>query len=113
LSLKTKVDGLSVVWPQNHWDNFFWFGLKIGGDGFLQFSLKTGGNNFLVEPQNQGGGAFLCFGLQTRSYGLMIWISKLPRRVLALRLKIKHASICQLRHKTDGRMRRRGTCVKI
>jgi hypothetical protein len=20
LSLKTKVDGLSVVWPQNHWD---------------------------------------------------------------------------------------------
>jgi hypothetical protein len=22
LSLKTKVDGLSVVWPQNHWDGF-------------------------------------------------------------------------------------------
>jgi hypothetical protein len=22
LSLKTKVDGLSVVWPQNHWDDF-------------------------------------------------------------------------------------------
>jgi hypothetical protein len=21
LSLKTKVDGLSVVWPQNHWDD--------------------------------------------------------------------------------------------
>jgi hypothetical protein len=41
LSLKTKVDGLSVVWPQNHWDGFSsvwtsksmatvceWFGLK-------------------------------------------------------------------------------------
>jgi hypothetical protein len=41
LSLKTKVDGLSVVWPQNHWDDFLsvwaskpmamvceWFGLK-------------------------------------------------------------------------------------
>jgi hypothetical protein len=22
LSLKTKVDGLLVVWPQNHWDDF-------------------------------------------------------------------------------------------
>jgi hypothetical protein len=41
LSLKTKVDGLLVVWPQNHWDGFSsvwaskpmatvceWFGLK-------------------------------------------------------------------------------------
>jgi hypothetical protein len=78
-SLKTKVDGLSMVWPQNHWDSFLWFGLKtsvkgflrfdlktsgdgflwfgvkIGGDGFSQFGLKTGGG-FLSEPQNQGGG---------------------------------------------------------
>jgi hypothetical protein len=28
LSLKTNVDGLLVVWPQNHWDGFLWFGLK-------------------------------------------------------------------------------------
>jgi hypothetical protein len=41
LSLKTKVNGLSVVWPQNHWSSFSsvwaskptatvceWFGLK-------------------------------------------------------------------------------------
>jgi hypothetical protein len=35
LRLKTKVDGLSVVCPQNHWD------------GFLQSGLKTGGNSFL------------------------------------------------------------------
>jgi hypothetical protein len=41
LSLKTKVDGLLVVWPQNHWDDFSsvwaskpmmtvceWFGVK-------------------------------------------------------------------------------------
>jgi hypothetical protein len=35
LSLKTKVNGLLVVWPQNHWDGFLRFGLKIGGDGFL------------------------------------------------------------------------------
>jgi hypothetical protein len=45
LSLKTKVDGLSVVWPQNHWDSF------------------------LVEPQNQGGGGFPSLGLKISSYG--------------------------------------------
>jgi hypothetical protein len=43
LSLKTKVDGLSVVWPQNHWDGFLRIGLKTGGDGFSRFGLKTGG----------------------------------------------------------------------
>jgi hypothetical protein len=40
LSLKTKVDSLSVGWPQNHWDGFLWFGLKTGGDGFFGLSLK-------------------------------------------------------------------------
>jgi hypothetical protein len=54
LSLKTKVDGLSVVWPQNH------------SDGFL------------VEPQNQGGRGFPGLGLKTGSYGLVIWVSKSP-----------------------------------
>jgi hypothetical protein len=34
---------LSVVWPQNLWDGFSQFGLKIGGDGFSRFGLKTGG----------------------------------------------------------------------
>jgi hypothetical protein len=48
LSLKTKVDGLSVVWPQNHWDDFLRFGLKTDGDGFFRFGLKTGGSDFLV-----------------------------------------------------------------
>jgi hypothetical protein len=43
LSLKTKVDGLLVVWPQNHSDGFLQFGLKTGGDGFSRFGLKTGG----------------------------------------------------------------------
>jgi hypothetical protein len=32
---KTKVDSLSVVWPQNHWYGFLRFSLKTGGDGFL------------------------------------------------------------------------------
>jgi hypothetical protein len=64
LSLKTKVDGLSVVWPQNHWDDF------------LRFGLKTSGDDFLVEPQNQGGEGFLGLGLKTGSYGLVILASK-------------------------------------
>jgi hypothetical protein len=31
---QTDDDGLSVVWPQDHWDGFLRFGLKTGGDGF-------------------------------------------------------------------------------
>jgi hypothetical protein len=46
LSLKTKVNGLSVVWTQNHWDGFVRFHLKIGGDGFSLFGLKTIGRFF-------------------------------------------------------------------
>jgi hypothetical protein len=46
LSFKTKVDGLSVVWPQNHSDSFLQFHHKIGGNGFLRFGLTTGGDNF-------------------------------------------------------------------
>jgi hypothetical protein len=32
-----------MVWPQNHWDDFIQFSLKINGHGFLRFSIKTGG----------------------------------------------------------------------
>jgi hypothetical protein len=77
LSLKTKVTGLSVVWHQNHRDNFLRFDLKTGGDGFLWFGLKTGGDSFSQ------------FGLKTGSYGLMIWALKSPRRFLDLGLKTK------------------------
>jgi hypothetical protein len=55
---------------------------------------------FLVEPQNQGQ-RFLGLDLKTDSSGLVIWTSKLPRRILGLNIKIKRASICRLRHKTD------------
>jgi hypothetical protein len=48
LSLKTKVYSFSVVWHQNHWVSFLWFGRKTGGDGFLWFGLKTGGDGFSV-----------------------------------------------------------------
>jgi hypothetical protein len=58
---------------------------------------------FLVEPRNQGGGGFPGLGLKTGSYGLVIWVSKSPRRFLDLSLKIKQTTVCQLSHKTDGR----------
>jgi hypothetical protein len=57
----------------------------------------------LIEPQNQGGGGFSGLSLKTGSSGLVIWASKSPRRFLCLGLKTKQASVCRLRHKTDGR----------
>jgi hypothetical protein len=65
----------------------------------LTSKLEVG---FLVEPQNQGGGGFPGLGLKTGSSGLVILASKSPRRFLGLGLKTKHASVCRLRHKTDG-----------
>jgi hypothetical protein len=41
LSFKTKVDGLSVVWPQNHWDNFLQFDLKTIGMIFSSLASKS------------------------------------------------------------------------
>jgi hypothetical protein len=60
LSLKIKVDGLSVVWPQNHWDGFVWFGLKTSGNSLSRFGLKIGGFRFSG------------LGLKTGSSGLVI-----------------------------------------
>jgi hypothetical protein len=57
---------------------------------------------FLVEPQKQGDGGFPGLGLKIGSSGLVIWASKSPRRFLGLGLKTKQASVCRLRHKTDG-----------
>jgi hypothetical protein len=64
--------------------------------------VKTRSAGFLVEPQNQGGGGFPGLDLKTGSSGLVIWVSKSPRRFLGLGLKTKWASVCRLRHKTDG-----------
>jgi hypothetical protein len=58
--------------------------------------------SFLVEPQNQGGGGFHGLGLKIGSSGLVIWASKSPRQFLGLCLKTKQASVCRVRHKTDG-----------
>jgi hypothetical protein len=115
LSLKTKVDGLSVVWPQNHWDGFLRFNIKIRGDGFLRFDLKISGDispslplkpvmGFLIESQNQDGGGFLGLGLKTGSYGLVICSSKSPRWFLGLSLKIKQTTVYRLCQKTDRRV---------
>jgi hypothetical protein len=57
---------------------------------------------FLVEPQNRGGGGFLSLCLKTGSSGLVIWVSKSPRRFPSLDLKTKQVSVCWLRHKTNG-----------
>jgi hypothetical protein len=65
--------------------------------------------HFLVEPQNQGDGGFPGLGLKTGSFGLVIWASKSPRRFHGLGLKTKQASICRLRHKTDGGRSARNT----
>jgi hypothetical protein len=104
LSIKTKVYGLSLVWPQNHWDGFLRFDLKTGGDGFLWFGLKTGGDGFSRFGIKIGGGGFYSLGLKTDSYGLMICASKSPRQFLGLGIKTKRVMICRLCHKTDGRM---------
>jgi hypothetical protein len=101
LSLKNKVNNLSVVWPQNRWCTVSLVWPRNRQRRFLRFGLKTGGDVFLVEPQNQGGGGFL------------IWASKSPRRFLGLFLKTMQVLVCRLLHKTDGRMRRCGTRVKI
>jgi hypothetical protein len=56
---------------------------------------------FLVEHQNQGGGGSPGLGLKIGSSGLVIWVSKSPRRFLVFGLKTKQTSVCRLRHKTD------------
>jgi hypothetical protein len=64
-------------------------------------TLKPLGRFSPVWPQSWWVG-FLGLKLKTDSCCLVIWSSKSPRRFLGLDLKIKHASVYQLRHKTDG-----------
>jgi hypothetical protein len=77
LSLKTKVDSLSVVWHQNHYDDFFNLASKLVATVFSGLASKSVATvfsglaskpmatisldltskpmvAFLVEPQNQG-----------------------------------------------------------
>jgi hypothetical protein len=57
---------------------------------------------FLVEPQNQGGGGFSDLGLNTGSFGLVIWSSKSPQRFHGLDLKTKQTLVYRLHYKIDG-----------
>jgi hypothetical protein len=75
LSLKTKVDSLLVVWPQNHWDGFLWLDLKTGDDGFLWFGLKTGGSGFLIWASKPTATVWW-FEPQNYCDGLLVWASK-------------------------------------
>jgi hypothetical protein len=45
---KTKVNGLSVGWPQNHWNNFSQFDLKTDGNGFPSVALKIGSYGLMI-----------------------------------------------------------------
>jgi hypothetical protein len=54
------------------------------------------------------------FGPQNRQLWFGYLASKSPRRFFCLGLKIKRGTVCQLRHKTDGRMESaRGTRQNI
>jgi hypothetical protein len=81
-----------------------WFSLKTKVDGFSRFSLKTGGYGSYGLASKSLARVF-DLGFKTGSCGLVIWPIKSPRQFLGLGLKTKWAMICQLRHKTDERMK--------
>jgi hypothetical protein len=64
---------LSVVWLQNHWDGFLWFGLKTGGDGFLWIGLKTGDDGLLRFGLKTSGDGFS--GLASKPVTTVSWLS--------------------------------------
>jgi hypothetical protein len=68
----------SLVWPQNWWRRIL-----------------------PVWPQNLWLG-FSGLGLKTSGYDLVIWATESLWWFLDLDLKTRHASVCRLRHKTDG-----------
>jgi hypothetical protein len=55
LSLKTKVDGLSLVWPQNHFDVSPCLTSKPVVEDFLVWVSKPAVMVWWFEPQNQAG----------------------------------------------------------
>jgi hypothetical protein len=87
LSLKTKVDDLSVVCPQNYWNGFLRFGLKTCGDGISGLASKLVATVFsawsqnwwrrflLIWPQNWWWISW--FSLKTKVVlGFPVWASK-------------------------------------
>jgi hypothetical protein len=85
--------------------------IERSGDGFSRFVLKTGGDGFPQFDLKTSSSRFLRLGFKTDNYDLVIWASKSPRQFLGLCLKIKRDTVCQLRHRTDRRMKTAwGTC---
>jgi hypothetical protein len=58
----------------------------------------------VVWPQNHSL-RFPSLGLKAGSCSLVIWPTKSPQQFLGLGLKTKWAMVCQLCHKTNGRMK--------
>jgi hypothetical protein len=88
---------------------FYSLALKLVATVSPSLALKPA-VGFLVEPQNQGGGGFPGLRLKTSSSGLLIWALKSLRQFLDLGIKTMQASVCRLRHKTDGWRSARDTC---
>jgi hypothetical protein len=101
-SLTSKpLERFSPVWPQNQWRRFS----PVWPQNWWRWFLPVWPQNrWSVSwlSLNQGGGGFLSLGLKTSSSGLVICDSKSPRRFIGLCLETKWASLCRLRHKTDG-----------
>jgi hypothetical protein len=95
LSHKTKVDGLWVVWTQNHSDSFCWFGLKTGGDGFYRFGLKTYCDGFRWFGLKTSGDGFLQFGLNTGGDGFSRFDLKTGGRFLGWASKLRWWRVSQ------------------
>jgi hypothetical protein len=111
LSLKTKVDGLSVVWPQNHWDDFLRFALKTGGDGFLWFGLRTGGDGFLVWTLKPRRLQFV--SCATKPMGGCDGVGHTSRSSGLLRVEASLARVSQSGLKTGGGATVGGGCGTI
>jgi hypothetical protein len=68
----------SPIWPQNRWQRFL-----------------------VVWHQNRWSVSRLSMKTKVVE-GFPVWASKSPRQFLGLGIKTKQASVCRLRHKTDG-----------
>jgi hypothetical protein len=79
-----------------------WFGLKTTRTVFTGLASKPVATVFSSLASKLLVTVFPGLDLKTDSSGLVIWASKSPPRFFALRLKTKQASVCRLRHKTNG-----------
>jgi hypothetical protein len=112
-SLKTSGDGLSVVWPQNHYYDLViwasksprWFlglGLKTNGMRFVGLRLKIDGRVKMCEDTCWHLAA--CFGVKQVGLGFPYLASKLQRRSDRWCMWHHHRGRLEVKEKTDGSM---------